>query len=268
MRLGGLLVFIVTLVVTTVCGAPEPKPAEMLSTGAANLRSAKTVHMAATGSFALKGGMSLSFDFKIDGDASLPDSRSHLTLEMAMFGQTITAESITLGGKTYAKDPVSGTWSEASGETLGVPGIDPLANTDLSGVRDIVEIDRPTLDGRTTRHFSYTVPTDKIREAMTKSTASMGSALEFSGVDGRGEIWIRTDDSQIVRQLVKLGFTTSGAAFGLPGASAAGGSATLEVGMDVKFSKHGEPIPSITAPPTPAQRTVPPIRTLAPSPTR
>ena len=238
----------IALVVATGCQLFEPKPAELLSSGAANLKAAKTVHMNGRGTYALKDGMSLQFDFTFDGDASFADTTSHITIEMSMLGQNLSTESITLPGKAYAKNPVTGTWTE-SANAAGTPGLDPLGNTDLSGVENVVEIDRPSVDGKGTRHLGYTVSNDKLREAMTRSAGGTSGSVSVSDIDGRGEIWIRTDDRQIVRQLVKVSFGMSGAGLGLPTTGAGSGSATFSISMDMKFSKHGEPIPQITAPP-------------------
>ena len=55
--------------------APEPTASALTATGIANLKSAKTVQLDGSGSIALKAqsGLSFSFDFKLSGNAELPD---------------------------------------------------------------------------------------------------------------------------------------------------------------------------------------------------
>jgi len=66
----------------------------------------------------------------------------------------------------------------------------------------VVEVDRPEIDGRKTRHLRYQANTAKMLEDMRKAA---GTSMEsISNAQGTGELWIRIDDSQIVRQLVKV----------------------------------------------------------------
>jgi len=53
----------------------EPSPSGLLQRASANLKTANTTHIDGTGTFALKDGMSLWFDFKIGGDAEVADHR-------------------------------------------------------------------------------------------------------------------------------------------------------------------------------------------------
>jgi hypothetical protein len=128
--------------------------------------------------------------------------------------------------------------------------LDPLGQIDLTAVATVTEIDRPEIDGRKTRHLSYVVDQSKLLEKMKGSPTGAVPALSASSAIGEGEVWIRTDDSQIVRQLVKVSIDMDGG-LGIPGASPTAGSSTLEMSFDLKFSHIGEPIsPTITAPPT------------------
>jgi hypothetical protein len=61
-------------VVLLACGR-EPSASELTAKGVANLKSAKTVHLDGSGSIGLKAqsGLSLSFEFKLSGDAEPPN---------------------------------------------------------------------------------------------------------------------------------------------------------------------------------------------------
>jgi hypothetical protein len=78
------------------------------------------------------------------------------------------------------------------------------------------------------------------------------SSFKPSNVNGGGEVWVRTDDTQIVRQLVKMSFDIDGdMGFATSGTSAPAGKGTFEMSFDLRFSQIGKPItPAITAPPT------------------
>jgi hypothetical protein len=111
-------------------------------------------------------------------------------------------------------------------------------------------VDRPEIDGRKTRHLSYVIDQSKLVEKMKGSQSGTTPSLNVSGATGKGEVWIRTDDSQIVRQLVKLSVDLD-SGLGIPGASPTTGASKFEMSFDIKFSQIGEPIsPAITAPPT------------------
>lgn len=246
-----LLVLIASL--TVACGSvggalAETSPTQLLQTANANLQTAKTAHIEGTGSFAIKSGMSISFDFKLSGDTELPD-KSRMSLQMSLLGQAVSVDTITVGGRTYTKDLNTARWSESTPDDAAQNALlDPRGPADLGGALTVTEIDRPTIDGRKTRHLSYTVDTAKLLERMKQSATS--SPFNASNVVGKGEVWIRTDDSQIVRQLVTVSFDMEGD-LGLPmgtGAQAPG-KATFEMSFDLRFSKLGEPLsPPITAP--------------------
>ena len=213
------------------CGQPavlaEPSPTELLQKASTNLKDAKTAHIAGTGSFAISSGLNISFDFKLNGDVEIPD-KSRLSTEMSLLGQTLSVDTITIAGRTFSKGLTGSGWSETAGNDPQGAVLDPLGQTDLSAVTTVIEVDRPEIDGRKTRHLSYVIDQRKT---------------------GKGEIWIRTDDNQIVRQLVTLSVDMAGD-LGIPGASPAAGKSTFEIAFDLKFSHLGEPVsPAITAPP-------------------
>ena len=227
----------------------EPSPTELLAKASANLTTAKTAHIDGTGSFAISSGLSVSFDFKMTGDAEMPD-KSRLTTQMSLLGQALSVDTITIGGRTFSKGLLGGDWTESAANDPQGAVLDPLGQADLSAVTAVTEVDRPEVDGRKTRHLSYTIDQSKLVEKMTGSQPGSIPSLNVSGATGKGEVWVRTDDNQIVRQLVKLSVDVEGD-LGIPGALPTSGKSTFEISFDLKFSRVGEPVtPAITAPPT------------------
>jgi hypothetical protein len=253
-----MLLAVIFAVTMTGCQLFEPAAADLLSSANTKMRSAKSVHLDGTGSLALKGGFAFSFDFKIKGDVQVPD-RSRLSVNMVFLGQSIDIETITIGGRSYTRDPVSGAWNESTNtnanSSSGFPTftpMDPLNSFDLSGATSVVEVDRPVVDGQKTRHFRYSADPNKLKDVLDKSARA--TPLPYSNPTGVGEVWIRVDDSQIVRQSLKvtldidnLGGLIPGVQ--LPGATQNSAKSTFEMGFDFNFTKHGEAIPQITAPP-------------------
>lgn len=231
-----------------VACSPEPTASQLTTKGVANLTSAKTVHLDGTGSLALTGqnAVSFAFEFKLSGDAELPN-KARMNVQMTLLGMAFDVETIMLDGKEYTKDAATGRWSEGTG-TSPVNGLmDPLGNIDASLMRDFVEVDRPEVDGRKTRHLRYQADTTKMIEEMRKSAGATTQAV--SNPQGTGELWIRIDDSQIVRQLVKLSMDVDGLAGLLPASASNIGKASVEMSLDMRFSNHGGAVPQITAPP-------------------
>ena len=230
----------------------EPSPTELLHKASANLKNAKTAHVDGTGSFGIASGLNISFDFTMNGDAEMPD-KSRLTTQMSLLGQTLSVDTITIGGRTFTKGLTGADWTESAANDPQGAVLDPLGQADLSAVTAVTEVDRPEIDGRKTRHLSYTIDRSKLLEKMKGSQST--NLLSVSDAVGKGEVWIRDDDSQIVRQLVKLSVNMEGD-FGigaLPGASPSPSAATstFVISFDLKYSRLGEPIsPTITAPPT------------------
>jgi len=226
----------------------EPSPAELLQKASTNLKDAKTAHIQGTGNFAITSGLSISFDFKLNGDVEIPD-KSRLATQMSLLGQSLAVDTITIGGKTFSKGLIGSGWTVTAANDPQGAVLDPLGQTDLSAVTKVTEVDRPVIDGRKTRHLSYTIDQSKLAEKMKLQSGSTPS-LNVSGATATGEIWVRTDDNQIVRQTVKISMDMSGD-LGIPGAAPASGTSTLEISFDLTFSHLGEPVsPAITAPPT------------------
>jgi hypothetical protein len=239
--------------ISVACGATatltDPSPTELLHKASANLTKAKTAHLDGTGSFAISSGLNISFDFRLNGDAEIPD-KSRLNTEMTLLGQSLSIDTITIGGRTFTKGLTGGGWVESAANDPQGAVLDPLGQADLTGVATVLEVDRPEIDGRKTRHLSYVIDQTKLLEKMKSSQSGTTPSLNVSGATGKGEVWIRTDDSQIVRQLVKVSVDIDGG-LGIPSASPTTGTGKFDISFDIKFTHIGEPIsPAITAPPT------------------
>src|SRR2546425_5138774 len=239
----------ITLSCSVVASFLEPSPTALLQKASANLKAAKTTHIEGTGTFAIKDGMNLSFDFKMSGDAEVPD-KARLNMQMALLGQSLSVDTITIGGRTFVKGLQGTTWTEGSATDPTQSGmLDPLGQTDLSTVVSVTEIDRPEVEGKKTRHLKYAVDVQKLVDKM--QSAPGAASLKPSNVIGTGEVWVRTDDTQIVRQLVKLSFEIAGdLGLSAGGAPAPSGKGTFEMSFDLHFSQLGQPIsPAITGAP-------------------
>jgi hypothetical protein len=246
----------------SACGSLEQSPTDLVRGASAKMQSAKSVHVEGTGSFGMKAGLSMSLDFKISGDLELPD-KSRMKMQLNLFGSDLAVEMLTVGGKAYAKDPVTGAWAESSKtktSSTSVPSslvTDPLGTFDLSKVSNVVEIDRPVVDGQKTRHLKYTVDSAKLTDAMRQ--AAGGSPAPQVTPTTTGEVWIRVDDGRVVRQTATAtmefdgapslfgSLTTSSAS---PSTKTATTKASFTFSMDFAFSNYDQPIPAITAPPT------------------
>ena len=109
----------------------EPTPVELLQKANANLKTAKTTHIEGTGSVALKGGMSMTFDMKLSGDAEVPD-KARITAQMSVLGQNISADSISVGGHTYVKTAGAADWVEGASADPTQGMLDPMGQADLT----------------------------------------------------------------------------------------------------------------------------------------
>ena len=240
---------LIALAVLSACGR-EPSASQLTATGISNLQSAKTAHLDGTGAIALKAqtGLSFSLEFKLSGDAEIPN-KARMNVQLALLGMAFNVDTITVDGKQYTKDAVTGLWAEGT-KSSSISGVlDPLGNVDMSFIHDVVELDRPEVDGRKTRHFRYQADTTKMIAALQQTAGT--STQPIANPVGTGELWIRIDDSQIVRQLVKVSLDVDGlAGISLPGSTSNIGKASVEMSMDMRFSHHGEAVPQITAPPT------------------
>jgi hypothetical protein len=237
----------VVLCVSTACSLSEPTPPELAAAGAANLKSARTTHIEGTGSFAIKEAVSMSFDFKLSGDTELPD-KTRMRMQILTPETALSLDTISIAGKSYFRDNASGLWSEGTDSAHTNANIDPFSSADLTAIRDVVEVDRPMIDGRKTRHLRYSADSAKLLDAMRLSAGAAGPSV--ARPHGSGELWIRVDDSQIVRQRVAVSFEMAGLDLEFSGMAVGQGTATFAISVDMRFSRHGERLASITPPPT------------------
>jgi hypothetical protein len=240
---------LLTITTLLLACAREASASELTAKGVANLQTAKTVHLDGTGAIALKGqnGVALSFEFKLAGDADLAAKAARMNVQLALLGMSFNVDTITIDGREFTKDAVSGKWTEGATGSPVNSLMDPLGNIDPSLIHDVVEVDRPEVDGRKTRHLRYQADTAKMLAQLSKGAAA--SSQPITNPQGTGELWIRIDDSQIVRQLVKVSMEVEGLADFLPASASNVGKAAVELSLDMRFSHHGEPVPQITAPP-------------------
>lgn len=246
LRIAGLFL-VVTMLASCV---PEPTASELAAKAIANLRSAKTAHLDGTGSMAMKTGQAIpfSYNFTVSGDAVLPHN-SRTNMQMVVNGVSLGIDTITVDGRDYTRVAGSGTWFEPqSGATPINSILGPLSRVDGPLVRNVVEVDRPDIDGRKTRHLRYEGDATTLLEDVLEATRT--SSVSVSNPRSVGELWIRIDNSQIVRQLVTLSLELDGVHVQLAGIAPILGRASMEMSIDLRFSRHGEAVPQITAPPT------------------
>jgi len=230
--------------------APEPTASELATKAIANLRSAQSAHLEGTGSMAMKTGQAIqfSYDFTVSGDAVLPHN-SRTNMKMVVNGASLSIDTITVGGKDYARAAGSGAWIEpASGASPINSILGQLSSMDGPLVRNVVEVDRPEIDGRKTRHLRYEGDATMLFQEVLEATRT--SSVSVTNPQSVGELWIRVDDTQIVRQLMTASIDYDGVDVQLAGISRIIGKASMNMSIDLRFSRHGEAIPQITAPPT------------------
>jgi hypothetical protein len=239
------------LVVAVACNQPgskEASPSELLAEANTKLRSGRTSHMEGTGTLAVKAGATVSFDLKLRGDAELP-GKSRVTTELSLLGQSLSEETITIDGRTFTKNGAATDWVEGIASTGHGAFLDPLGQLDLTGVVDVTEIDRPQLGGRETRHLRYTVDPKQLLRQLLDSPSAV--SYTPSSPAGSGEVWIATDDGQILRQIVAITFDIEpSAGSAVPSGVVGLRKARFEAAFDLKFTLIGQPVsPAITAPP-------------------
>ncbi|TMC01263.1 MAG: hypothetical protein E6J35_11425 [Chloroflexi bacterium] len=116
MRIPRVVALLVAVAALNVVCKSEPTAAALTDKGVANLKNAKTVQLDGIGSLALKAqnGISFSFDFKLSGDAELPD-KARMSVELTVLGNAFKVDTIAIAGKEYTLDAASGKWTAGSG---------------------------------------------------------------------------------------------------------------------------------------------------------
>lgn len=227
----------------------EPAPAELLSRANAQLHASRTAHMEGSGALSLQGATSFSVDFKLRGDTELP-AKSRLTTEISYGGTELAVDTISIDGRSFNRQAGDVEWQEGALNATEGGLLDPLGQLDLGSVISVVEIDRPEVDGRQTRHLQYTADANKLLHQMLSSPAAQ--TFIPSNVSARGEVWIATDTGEIVRQKVSIAFDLEPTATNVSEAPMR--KTTFTAAFDLKFTLTGRPLsPSITAPPVPAR---------------
>ena len=101
-----------------------------------------------------------------------------MNVQMDLLGMAFDVDTIMLDGKEYTKDARDremerGHWNDSPVNSL----MDPLGNVDVSLIRDVVEVDRPEVDGRKTRHLRYQADTTKMIEELRKSAGATSQTV-------------------------------------------------------------------------------------------
>jgi len=245
-----VLVALVTLTLVTACGR-ELSPTDLAAASIAHLKGSKTAHVEVTGSIKLQGALSLGYEMIVTGDVSLPDN-SRMTVRIPTLMPDRSIETIRIGDAGWARTTLDATWSSDGSARSFSTIVDLLRDLDPVLTSQIVEVDRPIVDGRKTRHLRYPARSTRMLDGLAQAAGLMTGVVVTSGsaVDETGELWIRIDDGQLVRQLVRLSLDFESAGhIGLFGGGSGVGKVTGELTMDMRLSHHGELIPRITAPP-------------------
>lgn len=245
-----LVVALLAVTLTAACGR-ELSPGELAAASVANLKSAKTAHLDVTGSVALRGALSFSAEIIVTGDVSLPD-RSRMTIRMPTLMPDRSLETVMIGDTSWARNTLDGTWSTGGSAKSFSTMVDPLRDLNAALTGDVVEVDRPIVDGRRTRHLRYPAASTKILDGLAQAAGLLTGVVITSGspVEATGELWIRVDDAQLVRQVVRLSFDFESAGhIGLWGGGGGVGRTAGELTLDMRVSHHGARLPQITAPP-------------------
>lgn len=232
------------------CGATlrtsEPDAQALVVKGLANLRAAETLHV--DGSFLSEqvdpkdGRRSNTIRATVSGDSHLPDE-SRANTHMIHYGTVYFIDDVTADGRAYSRDERRPNWHEAARATFTNIVIHRVLQT--SPLHDVVDVDRVVVDGRQTRLLQY--PAEPADATRMLELMSLSVDCPFVNTRGTTDLWIRIDDSQIVRQLVKVSYELDLSA--CPGWEPTADRQFMEQSLDLRFSHHGEAAPKITAPP-------------------
>jgi hypothetical protein len=230
-------------VLLVACGpAPatlEPDASQLAAKAIANLKSVATVHVEGTfrsEQTQMDTGASNVISAEMAGDSELPDStRSHV--RTVVYGTHFEVDTITIDGRAYTKDAaLEPRWHETSRAVIRNVVIDRILHRSV--IQGVVDVDRPEVDGRTTRHVRYradSADATEMLDLMSLTPPFPYSDPRISALQVTGDLWIRTDDAQIVRQLVKISYAVE--------------KGVTEMSLDLRLSRHGEVIPRVTPPP-------------------
>jgi len=255
-------VFIVGMLLVACAPATatlEPDASQLAAKAIANLMNVATVHVEGTfrsEQIQMGAGASNAISAEMGGDSELPDStRSHL--QMALYGTHFEVDTITIDGRAYTKDAAyEPRWHETSRAVIRNVVIDRILHRSV--IQGVVDVDRPEVDGRTTRHVRYradSADATEMLDLMSLTPPYPYSDPRISTLQVTGDLWIRIDDAQIVRQLVKVSYTVEHPpAQARPDTTPTAEKEVTEMSLDLRLSRHGEVIPQITAPPVNSRR--------------
>lgn len=256
---------LLSVLVLAACASPLAKaetPQQALS--AATQRSAQ-LHSAR---FDLRGHVTLTFpaqlaamfgqsgssagSFNLDltgnGEAQFPD-RYHATINAKLGGVSVASEVISIAGKAYVKNPLTGKWT-VSTEPSGIAGQlnqpDPLSYTQLlSNVKSIKDLGDMTLASTTVHHYQLVPDKDKLAASLDKSSAPKSAQAQaaLKQVLDNGtmtvEVWFGKDDHLVRRISTDADYHLDlGQLMGSLGGTSASSSAKVPPGSEVHATAH------------------------------
>jgi hypothetical protein len=154
---------------------------------------------------------SLSASTHGTGEASFPD-RFHLSLTVSFGSVSVNFEMVSIQGKVYLKNPLSGQWTslECSGLPLesGALATNPLASTELlKDVKSIKDLGDTSLNGTAVHHYQVTPDTEKFLARLSSLPALKDQAAQqalrqlLASGQTTVEVWFGKDD-HLVRRVV------------------------------------------------------------------
>jgi LppX/LprAFG-like lipoprotein len=144
----------------------------------------------------------LSIDMSGKGQAKFPDAAA-MTLAVKTGSVSVSTDVVVVAGKTYIKDPQSGTYIQPQGvENLSQfsSQADPLSATGvLKAVQSIKDLGDTTIGGVAVHH--YQIVPDKAKLADQASTQQAKNLVQQALQNGtvRIEVWIGKDDHLLRR---------------------------------------------------------------------
>jgi hypothetical protein len=244
--------FAVLLAALLLSCVPKPKSSEpdaqaLAVIGLANLKAATTLHV--DGSFLSEqvdpkdGRRWNTIRATVSGDSHLPDE-SRASTTMSHYGMNYLIDDVTADGRAYSRDAMRPNWHEAARATFTNVVMHRILQT--SPLHDVVDVDRLIVDGRQTRHLQYPAAAADATHMLELMSLDFDDC-PLVNTSGTTDLWIRIDDSQIVRQLVKVSYEVDLSA--CLGTAPTSDRQFMEQSLDLRFSHHGEAAPKITAPP-------------------
>jgi hypothetical protein len=214
-----LLLAVLSVAALAACGLPgqtAETPQQVVSTASekmSHLQSAKfnltaTVLEQFPAAFSQNLGpqgaalSNLSVDMSGNGQAKFPGQAS-MTIQVKTGSITVSTEIVMRDGKTYVKDPQSGTFTEPAGaDSLSqfTNQADPLSGASiLKTAQSIKDLGDTSLNGSTVHHYEIVPDKNKVADQATtpQAQALMRSMLQNGTI--KLEVWIGKDDHLLHR---------------------------------------------------------------------